>query len=150
MNGCGGRVDAWRDGALTPEEGRAMEAHLRACPACAREAEEARRLSAFMAAARLPALPAEARERLLRLPQRRAEFTLVRLSECVMAAAAMVLAACVGWLALTDAQLARGDRSPALWESAAVTPRAADAQGETESYVARWIVSDLGRGPDRD
>ena len=153
MSKCEGgrRVDAWHDGQMNAQERQAMEAHLRECPDCAREAEEARRMSRFMASARLPGLPPGGRERLMRLGGRRAEFTLVRLSEYVMAAAAMVLACCVGWLAVSGERSAATERTPSLWESAAVTPRTeALSANETESYMARWIVADLGRGSDRE
>lgn len=144
-------MDALHDGELTAQERLELEAHVRECPDCARELEEARRMSRFMASAQMPALGVGARERLTQFGRRKAEFTLVRLAEYVMAAAATVLVACVGWLALSSGQSGATERTPSLWESAAVTPRA-EAQGtsETESYMARWIVADLGRGNERD
>jgi len=153
MNECESarRLGAWRDGRLSADEARAIEAHLKRCPVCAREAEELQRLSRFMASARLPALPDSTLDRLRGLGRRREEFTLVRLSEFVLAAAAMVLAACVGWLAWTSMPSAAVERRVPLWESAAVAPRAETAgTADAESYMARWIVADLGRGNDRD
>lgn len=47
---------SWLDGDLAPEQRRAFEAHLAACPVCRAQAQEQQALRACLAAAELPAV----------------------------------------------------------------------------------------------
>jgi len=49
------RWSSWLDGEMAPEEHRAFEAHLAACPVCRAQAQEQQALRACLAAAELPA-----------------------------------------------------------------------------------------------
>src|SRR5208337_3643415 len=91
------KVHAYHDGELPPADRESVEVHLTACPACARELERLRRMSALFSSARLPELSPEALQRLHRGRVVALEPALVRTSEFFAAAAAIMLV-CAAWL----------------------------------------------------
>jgi anti-sigma factor RsiW len=135
-----GRVSAYHDGEMTPDERRAFEEHLARCAECGRALEELRRLSGVLAAFQTPPLTPDAMTRLRRTATAATERTVVRLAERLMAAAAAVLIVSMGWA------LAGPGRTPritatAAWEWAAVSPGMATTSEPQQ--IAQWIVNDL-------
>ena len=137
-------VGRYHDGALAPEERRAFEAHLRACPSCARELGHLRRLSRFVRAAAPAELPAGLLDRLHGNLGAARERVILHTAEWLAVAATLVLAVCAGWAF-------RGSlgESPA-WETAAVTARADATPAPAEQQYARWVVDDLSAGNGHD
>ena len=139
------RVGAWLDGEIPAAERASFETHVAGCPACAREAAQLRALSGLIAGGAARELPAGV---LARLQRREAavvrDLGVARVAEWLTAAAATVLLACGGWLALGGSHGASAQAaSIAPWEQAAVTLRA-DAGNEPQQ-IARWIVEDLSQ-----
>jgi len=136
-----GRVSAYHDGEMAPEEQLAYERHLAGCGECRQALEELRRLSRAFGALQAPALGAEALQRLRRTASAATETVVVRLAERLAAAAAAILIASLGWAWISPAQTARTPATAVAWEWAAASAGAASATETTQ--IAQWIVDDL-------
>ena len=135
------QVSAYHDGELPLEERRALEAHLSHCPVCAEELQQLRGISRFLAGARLPDAPAELLQRLHDAPRVR-ERVVTRMAEVLMAAAAVVLVVCAGWIFATLSEGGATTAASDSWEVTAITLNADTTSSETQD-VAQWIVDDL-------
>jgi anti-sigma factor RsiW len=137
------RVSAYHDGELDGPSRARLEAHLRACPACAAELARLRNLSQLIRAARRPRISAGAVGRLHRLADLQPKVALVRMAEVFMAAAALILVCSGVWLWRISSAGAASAQIP-LWETAAVAPQDPSAVA-TQEQLAQWIVQDLSR-----
>jgi anti-sigma factor RsiW len=136
------KVHAYHDGELPLAARQSVEAHLKVCPACARELEGLQRLSALFTATRLPELSPAALQRLHRGKVLALEPALVRTSEFFAAAAAAMLLLCAAWLWRTSAS----QESAAMpsWEEVPVTYHAdASTDNDPGAHVAQIILADL-------
>jgi anti-sigma factor RsiW len=136
------KVQAYHDGELPPADRQSVEAHLRACPACARELEDLRRMSELFASARLPELSPAAFQRLRRSKVVALEPALVRTSEFFAAAAAAILLVCAAWLWRASApQDMAGMPS---WQEVPVTYQVdASTDNDPGAHVAQIILAEL-------
>ena len=136
------QVGAYHDGELGPEESRLFEAHLARCAVCGGELKELRRLSRFLAGARIPDAPAEVIERLHEAPGAVRERVTLRLAEWLTAAAAVVLLVCAVWMWSGRASNKETATAPDSWELAAVMPPVEMLWSDTQR-ISQWIVEDL-------
>ena len=136
------KVHAFHDGELTPPERQAVEVHLRACPACARELADLRRMSELFASARLPELSPAAIQRLHRGKVLVLEPALVRTSEFFAAAAAAMLLLCAAWL--WRASAAQEPAALPSYEEVPVTYQVDASTGnDPGAHVAQIILAEL-------
>jgi len=136
------QVGAYHDGEMGSEESRLFEAHLARCAVCGSELKELRRLSQFLAGARIPDAPAEVIERLHKAPGAVRERVALRLAEWLTAAAAAVLLVCAVWMWSGPARGEEIATAPNPWELAAVMP-AVEMPWSESQQIAQWIVEDL-------
>jgi ABC-type glycerol-3-phosphate transport system substrate-binding protein len=94
-----------------------------------------------LAGARVPDAPAELLQRLHDTPRVR-ERVVIRMAEVLMAAAAVVLVACAGWIFATLSEGGATTTTSDSWEVTAITLNADTTSSETQD-VAQWIVDDL-------
>ena len=136
------KVHAYHDGELTPADRATVEAHLRACPACARELERLRRMSELFASARLPQLSPAALERLHRSKILALEPALVHTSEFFAAAAAAILLVCAAWL--WRASTPQDSAAMPAWQEVPVTYQVdASTDYDPGAHVAQIILTEL-------
>ncbi|HEY8751834.1 MAG TPA: zf-HC2 domain-containing protein [Tepidisphaeraceae bacterium] len=91
-------LDAYHDGELSDQRRVAFEQHLAACPLCASELEQMRRLTSLISSAPKRTLPAAARDDLYALAPAVGEGVYLRIAEWTTALAASVLIAASVWL----------------------------------------------------
>ena len=147
------QISAYHDGELTGEARRQLEEHLgSACPACAAELEQWRRLSALVVSAPIPHLPDAARDRLYQLAPTVREAGFIRLAEWTTALAASVLIAVSGWM-MVNRQRTAPAAGPGLqpWQVSMVvasSDQPADSQAEPQfaDIVATSFASGGGSG----
>ncbi|HEY2587635.1 MAG TPA: zf-HC2 domain-containing protein [Tepidisphaeraceae bacterium] len=148
------QISAYHDGELTGEARRQLEEHLgSACPACATELEQWRRLSALVVAAPIPHLPESARQHLYQLAPTVREAGFIRLAEWTTALAASVLIAVSAWMMVNRPQRTApvvADADVPTWRVAMVTasetPSEAQAEPQFADYVATSFASGGGSG----
>jgi anti-sigma factor RsiW len=136
------QVHAYHDGELSTADRERVEAHLRACPACARELDHLRRMSALFATTRLPELSPRALERLHRGRVVMLEPALVRTSEFFAASAAAILLVCAAWLWRASAP----EELVAMpsWQEVPVTYQVdASTDNDPGAHVAQIILTEL-------
>ena len=136
------KIQAYHDGELPLADRESVEAHLRACPACAREIERLRRMSQFFASARLPELSPEALQRLHGGRILALEPALVHTSEFFAATAAAILLVCGAWLWRASAP----QELVALpsWQEVPVTYQVDDVtDNDPGAHVAQIILTEL-------
>jgi anti-sigma factor RsiW len=148
-----GQIGAYLDGELDAAQRRALEAHLSACEACAREVAEVRSLKALFAAAEYPALAGRAVERLHDQAESLYERGTLRIARALSGLAACLLIA--GSLWLSQSRPPHADVQPALAVSAAYTQAdplipvevaeqvASGAQTAADPASPEWVVNDL-------
>ena len=136
------KVHAYHDGELPPVDRQRVELHLRGCPACARELERLRRMSALFASARLPELSPAALQRLHRGRVVVLEPALVRTSEFFAAAAAAILLVCAAWL--WRASASQEAAAMPSWQEVPVTYQVdASTDNDPGAHVAQIILAEL-------
>lgn len=147
------QISAYHDGELAGEARRQLEEHLgSACPACAAELEQWRRLSAVIAAAPIPHLPEAARQHLYQLAPTVREAGFIRLAEWTTALAASVLIAVSTWMMVNRQQrptpVADSGVSPWLVTMATASETPAETQAEPQfvDYVATSFAARGGNG----
>ncbi|MCD6405728.1 MAG: zf-HC2 domain-containing protein [Planctomycetes bacterium] len=142
-----GKVAAYHDGELSPDEHRRMERHIEGCRLCSRELAELRRLSSLLQSAQLPRMPEDALERLRARCARARERSLVRTAETFAAVAAGIAVAClVLFYREPSAQpsgIARIARNEVLESVVLSAGPDAGLEANGEYVLARWMVADL-------
>src|SRR5689334_24320321 len=92
------QLSAYHDGELSPSEREQLERHVAACPACAAELEQFRRLSALLDTAPRPRLSDESRRELYALAPQVEEAGYLRIAKWMTAMAASVMLAASVWV----------------------------------------------------
>jgi anti-sigma factor RsiW len=147
------QISAYHDGELTGEARRQLEEHLSsACPACAAELEQWRRLSTLIVSAPIPHLPQTAKAKLYQLAPTVREAGFIRLAEWTTALAASVLIAVSGWMMINRQQQAAPvtETGVSPWAvsmvTASETPSESQAEPQFVDYVATTFESSGGNG----
>lgn len=151
------QISAYHDGELAGEARVQLEQHLSsACPACALELQQWRRLSSVLLSMAIPALPERARQKLYRLAPVVREASFIRLAEWTTALAASVLIAVSAWMMVNRQSSSPSASEPAQWktyafgDSLAIT---ADVSSETQAepqfvdYVVTSYAAGGSKGP---
>lgn len=147
------QISAYHDGELAPDARLSLEQHLSsACPACALELHQWKRLSSLLAAASIPALPQVARQKLYQLAPVVREAGFIRLAEWTTALAASVLIAVSGWMMINRQSGAQTASDPARWTVVAfsdslTTPTdLATADSQADPQFVDYVVSSYAAG----
>lgn len=110
------QISAYHDGQLADEVRLQVEQHLNsACPACALELQQWRRLSSLIFASAAPALPEGVRKNLYKLAPAVREASFIRLAEWTTALAASVLIAVSAWMMIGRQPSGAQPSEPARW-----------------------------------
>jgi anti-sigma factor RsiW len=138
------QISAYHDGELTGEARRQLEEHLgSACPACAAELEQWRRLSSLIGSAPAPGLPEAAKQRLYQLAPTVREAGFIRLAEWTTALAASVLIAVSGWMMVNRPQRAApvADSGVSPWVVTMATASDMTADNQAEPQFADFVAT---------
>ena len=140
------RMSVFYDGEVAEEEHRQLREHIQHCTECAREFEQLRIVSTFLAAAQMPQLSPGALRCFHQVVNGASERIVFRTARAFAVAAAALLLVGVVWLWQTNgAQDAHGLAIPE-WERAAVMQQVEFSEGlSAEAQLAQWIVEDLSR-----
>lgn len=146
------QMSAYHDGELAEETRLQLEQHLNsACPACAVELQQWRRLSSLILSAAAPPLSDVAKRKLYQLAPAVREASFIRLAEWTTALAASVLVAVSGWMMINRQSSAPRQSEPARWttyafgDSLATTDVASDPQAEPQ-FVDYVVTSYAAAG----
>jgi anti-sigma factor RsiW len=140
-----GEVHAYHDGELDASRSAAVEVHLGGCAECRELLGELRGLSALVARAELPEMPADALARLEAAWPEVSERALLRITSWMTGvAAALLVGALVAWSAVRNEAAPRTMAADPI-----VLATAAEPPGEPNSeliQVAQWMADDLSIG----
>lgn len=145
------QISAYHDGELADEARLQLEQHLSsACPACALELQQWRRLSAMIFSSAAPALPEGARKKLYQLAPAVRDASFIRLAEWTTALAASVVIAVSAWMMIGRQSAGSAPGEPAPWktvafgDSLATTDVATDSQAEPQ--FVDYVVTSYAAG----
>lgn len=135
------QISAYHDGELAGEERLRLEQHLNsACPACALELQQWRRLSSLILSATAPALPESARRKLYQLAPAVRDASFIRLAEWTTALAASVLIAVSAWMMIGRQSAGPATGEPAPWKTVAFGDSLATSDAATDSPAEPQFV----------
>jgi len=138
-------VHAYHDGELDEFRGRALEAHLRECPACQGLSDELRGLSRLFNGATFPQMSEATMARLEGAWSEVSERALLRITSWMTGvAAALLVGALLVWSSVRNETSGK-----AVAADPVVLATAAEPPGEANSeliQVAQWMADDLSIG----
>lgn len=143
MNKCeqASRTSSYHDGEMTAEARVEFEVHLRSCPHCRLELEQARALSSVLGGTARPEIPADVLERLHQTVNALPTTSIRRMAWASTAAAAAILVACfVGMATRTTSSSVRAIPD---WEVQAVAQQNASGASGSDDQIASWVIQDL-------
>lgn len=145
MNECeqAGRLGAYYDGQMSPDDRAAFERHLGGCTRCAAELASLRGLSRLLMSVCPAPMPLAAMDRLHRAVDMLPSGGILRMAKALAAVAAMILAACLLGLASSGPSAEPPGGMP-VWEAQAVAQAPTEtASAGSEELLASWIAQDL-------
>lgn len=132
----GPQLSAYHDGELPESHRSTLDAHLSQCLACQAELREIQTLSQALHSAQLPALPAEARERLTIAGHYAPRRGALRAVRAFMAIAAVIFLVAAGSLMIQIKQAARGP-APVNGTPVSLTDE------HSPMHFVHWILDEL-------
>ena len=134
------QLSAYHDGELSSSEREQLERHVAACPACAAELEQFRRLSALLDTAPRPRLSDESRRELYALAPQVEEAGYLRIAKWMTAMAASVMLAASVWVMSHQPGTQAFSDVPRAWEQDAINP---PTDASAEPRFAEFVVNGL-------
>ena len=142
--GFGGRISAFFDGETPASERREIEAHLAECAECAARLAAIRGISAALKSAYSPPVTEEFSDGLKVAYAMRRSDGILSLAERLTAAAAVVLAAAMIYIAADSQRLpVQGRYEPSIAAITAQMSDPASAEAPDEELLAKYILADL-------
>lgn len=135
------QISAYHDGELAEDARLQLEQHLNsACPACALELRQWRRLSSMILSGAAPALPEGVRKKLYQLAPAVRDASFIRLAEWTTALAASVLIAVSTWMMISRQSAGPVPGEPAQWKAVAFSDSLATADVPTDAQAEPQFV----------
>ena len=139
-----GRLSAFFDGEVSPEEGREIQSHLEECASCADRFEAIRSVSRTLQGTWSPAARRDLGNRIRQALVRRPGDAILHLAEGLMAAAAAVLCASLIYIfAESPGSQATGRYELSLAAISLEMSQPAPADRPEDEQLANYILADL-------
>ena len=136
------QVGAYRDGELAPADAATFADHLGLCESCKAELAQLAALSSVLTTAHVPGMPEGLAERLHENVVVVRERSVLKLAESLIAAAAILIVACGGWVWSGSSASEGAAAGEVAWQSAAVTLNVETVSSDAQQ-LEQWMAEGL-------